>query len=146
ALTFAPRDWGMYPYLAVHHHDPATALAIKAALPGAGAGLRLWFTEIGVLYCRIGEIRGLRGQAADAAYLLGGLMRDPAMAPGHVLYFGVQYRGHAPAPCAAAGGDDGELFWPDGTPRPAARIVFPQLAGEGRAAAFGPGPLLPAVG
>jgi hypothetical protein len=140
ALGFAPADWGVHPYSSVAKRDLRPLLALLAELPPQASGRRLWITEVAALRCKRGEVLGDVSQAADAAFLVDHLLTDPAIAPVHAFYYGLQFRDRQQAPCAPDGGEDGELFEPGGAPRPAAAIVFPQLAGEGRAAAFGPGP------
>jgi hypothetical protein len=139
ALAVSPADWGVHPYAAVAEHDLAPLLALLQALPPAAGGRRLWITEVAALVCRRGEVFGEARQAQDAAFLVERLLADSALAPVHTFYYGLQFRDGAQAPCTPAGGEDGELFGPGGAPRPAAAVVFPQLA-EGRAAEFGPGP------
>jgi hypothetical protein len=141
ALTFDPTAWGVHPYGAVARHDLASLRALLAALPaGTAAGRRLWITEVAALRCRHGVVLGDGSQARDASFLVDRLLSDPALAPVHTFYYGLQFRDRSGAPCSRTGGDDGELFGADGAPRAAAAIVFPGLASEGRAAAFGPGP------
>jgi hypothetical protein len=137
ALAVQPSDWGVHPYVSVATHDLAPVLELNAALP-RGPGRRLWVTEVGALACRRGSVLGEGRQADDASFLVSRLV--PAIAPVHVFYYGLLAGDRSPAPCSQAGGEDSELFRPDGTPRPAAAIVFPELATAGRAAAFGPGP------
>jgi hypothetical protein len=142
-LTFAPRIWGVHPYSAVKAHDDSNLRALLAALP-AGGGAQIWFTEVGAYYCLRGVVRGEAAQAADAAYLRDGLLRDPAVAPVHVFYYGLLFKDGLQAPCSADGGSDVELFGPGETPRAAAAI----LLGTGAATAgtgsgelrFGPWP------
>ena len=66
-------------------------------------------------------------------------MRDPALAPAHVLYYGVLYADRRPAPCARGGGDDSELYTAADQPRAAARIVLGARSGGG-SLLFGPAP------
>jgi hypothetical protein len=139
ALTFTPSDWGVHPYFSVLAHDDSRLLAFRAALPDGGRGARVWFTEIGALYCSRGEVRGERRQAGDAAYLVDELIPDPAIAPVHVIYYALLYADRRAAPCAPQGGADSELFAADGRPRAAAAVVF----GATRLSPlspFGPGP------
>jgi hypothetical protein len=160
ALTFSPRIWGAHPYTAVKAHDDANLLAFLAQLPARGAGAQLWFTEVGAYYCLHGAVRGESRQAADAAYLVHELIPDPAVAPAHVIYYGLLYRDNLQAPCTAAGGDDVELFGPGDAPRAAAAIVLGSGAGFGsgtgppggagvevavRGLPFGPGPAAAAL-
>jgi hypothetical protein len=139
ALTFAPRIWGAHPYTAVKAHDDANLRAFVANLPAHGARAQLWFTEVGAYYCVHGVVRGERAQAEDAGYLVHDLIADPAVAPAHVLYYGLLYKDGLQAPCSASGGDDVELFAPGGAPRAAAAIVFGADA-SGPGLSFGPDP------
>ena len=100
----------------------------------------MWFTEVGALYCSRGRVLGEASQAAEARYLLDGLMRDPGVAPAHVFYYGVMFADGRRAPCSPAGGEDSELFAPGGRPRAAAGLVFPAAAAAVRSLSFGPGP------
>jgi len=141
ALTFAPRIWGVHPYTAVRAHDDANLRAFVSHLPARGAGAQLWFTEVGAYYCVHGVVRGESRQAADAAYLVHDVIPDPAVAPAHVLYYGLLYRDNLQAPCSAAGGDDVELFGPGDAARAAAAILLGTGAGAGvRGLPFGPDP------
>jgi hypothetical protein len=124
ALTFEPRIWGVHPYVSVQSHDDSNLLRLLAALPAHGAGRQIWFTEIGALYCSRGEVRGEARQASDASYLVNTLLGDPAIAPEHAFYYGFLFGGHANAPCAAAGGQDSELYASSDLPRAAARVIL----------------------
>ena len=140
ALTFTPALWGVHPYRAVAAHSEATVRAFLAALPDGGLGARVWLTEVAVFYCRHGQVLGEPSQAADAAYLLHGLIGDPAVAPEHVLYYGLMAGDGRPAQCAAGGGDDSELYAPGDRPRAAAEVLLPAIAHRFGWPAFGPGP------
>ena len=129
ALTFVPGIWGAHPYTAVKAHDDANLRAFVAQLPARGAGAQIWFTEVGAYYCVHGVVRGESRQAADAAYLVHDLIADPAVAPAHVLYYGLLYKDGLQAPCSASGGDDVELFGPGDAPRAAAAVVLGSGAG-----------------
>lgn len=142
-LTFAPSIWGAHPYTAVKAHNDSNLRALLASLPARAVGAQIWFTEVGAYYCIHGVVRGGGAQAADAAYLRDGLLRDPAVAPAHVLYYGLLYKDGLQAPCSAGGGDDVELFGPGDTPRAAAAILLGAGAGAGSGSGglrFGPGP------
>jgi hypothetical protein len=124
ALTFAPRIWGVHPYVSVQSRRDTNLRRLLSALPGNAAGRRIWFTEIGALYCTRGEVRGEAKQAGDAAYLVDRLLADPALAPEHAFYYGFHFADHASAPCAPSGGQDSELYASSGTERAAARVLF----------------------
>jgi hypothetical protein len=143
ALTFAPEAWGVHPYVSVKNRQPATLLSFKAALPGRGSNAEIWYTEIGAFYCRHGRELGQESQAAEASYLVNTLMRDPAVAPVHVLYYELMSTPRSAAPCAG-GGEDSGLYGPGGEPRAAAGVVFP-TAGLGALPAFGPDPVATAI-
>jgi hypothetical protein len=51
----------------------------------------------------------------------------------------VQFADARAAPCTAGGGDDSELFWPDGRPRGAAAVLLGGLE-AGPLSGFGPAP------
>jgi hypothetical protein len=99
-------NWGVHPYLAVKTHDASTVLAFKANLPGAGAGERIWFTEVGAYRCEGGArpaLLGERAQALDASWLVNRLM--PEIQPAHVFYYEFLFKGHRPPPCDRADSD-----------------------------------------
>ncbi|HEV7584210.1 MAG TPA: hypothetical protein VGO14_00365 [Solirubrobacteraceae bacterium] len=124
ALTFGPRIWGVHPYVSVQSHRSTNLRRLISALPAHGAGQQIWFTEIGALFCTRGEVRGEQRQASDAAYLVGALLADPALAPAHAFYYGFLFGGHASAPCAPSAGQDSELYASSGAERVAARVIF----------------------
>jgi hypothetical protein len=130
ALSFSPGIWGVHPYVSVQSHSDGNLLRLISALPASGAGRQLWFTEIGALYCALGRVRGEARQASDASYLLNTLLRDPAVAPAHVFYYGFLFGDRASAPCAAAGGEDNELYASSHAPRAAAQVLL-RPAGTG---------------
>ena len=136
--TSAPARGRCIAYASVAAHSDRTLRALLASLPGAGA--ELWITEVGALYCSRGRVLGEASQAADARYLLDGLMRDAGVAPAHVFYYGAMFADGRRAPCSPAGGQDTELFAPGGRPRAAAELVFPAAAAAVRSLSFGPGP------
>lgn len=131
ALSFSPSIWGVHPYASVQSHSDGNLLRLLSALPAAGTGRQIWFTEIGALYCARGRVRGEARQASDASYLLNTILRDPAVAPAHVFYYGFLFGDRASAPCAAGGGDDSELYGSSDAPRAAADVLLrPLPAGE----------------
>jgi hypothetical protein len=131
ALSFSPGIWGVHPYVSVQSHDDGSLLRLVSTLPASGAGRQIWFTEVGALYCARGRVRGEARQASDASYLVDTLLRDPALAPAHVFYYGFLFGDHASTPCAAGGGEDTELYASSDTPRTAARVLLrPLRAGE----------------
>jgi hypothetical protein len=131
ALSFSPGIWGIHPYVSVKSHSDGNLLRLISALPAIGAGRQIWFTEVGALYCARGRVRGEARQASDASYLVNTLLRDPALAPAHVFYYGFLFADHASAPCAAGGGEDSELYGSSEAPRAAARVLLrPGGAGE----------------
>ncbi len=138
-LDFRPLVWGVHPYESLRLRSDTPLRAMVAALPDAGLEAQLWFTEIAAFYCRRGRVLGEAAQAAEASYLLDRLLRDPAVASVHAFYYGVMYADGAPAPCAVDGGEDSELYAPDGTPRAAAGVVFAADA-AGRSPLIGPAP------
>jgi hypothetical protein len=107
-------DWGIHPYLAVKTHDAATVRDFSSNLPDAGAGVRIWFTEVGAYRCEGGakpELRGEHAQALDAAWLVNRLM--PAIHPAHVFYYELLFRDHRPPPCDRSDSDTA-LYAPTG--------------------------------
>ena len=136
-LRFVASAWGVHPYYAVKTRADASLLRLKAALPAGGLGAELWLTEIGTFYCRHGRVLGQAAQAAEASYLINRLIADPAVAPAHVLYFGLLYADGRLAPCGPSGGDDPELYGPSGEARAAAAVVLPEV---------GAAPVIPAPG
>jgi hypothetical protein len=131
-------NWGVHPYLAVKTRSAATVLAFRSNLPDAGAGERIWFTEIGAYRCEGGarpELLGESTQALDAAWLVNRLM--PLIQPAHVFYYEFLFKDRRPPPCdrsdsdtalyapagAGAGGDAGDG---DGieVPRAAASYIY----------------------
>jgi hypothetical protein len=124
ALTFVPTAWGVHPYDSVLEHSDARLVAFKRALPDSGAGAQIWFTEVGVYYCLRGSVRGEAQQLSDASYLTDTLVRDTAIAPVHVFYYGFLAGDRAPARCSPDGGADTELYNPDDEARPAARAIL----------------------
>jgi hypothetical protein len=124
ALSFSPVIWGVHPYVSVQSHSDGSLLRLVSALPASGAGRQIWFTEVGALYCARGRVRGEARQARDASYLLNTLLRDPALAPAHVFYYGFLFGNHASAPCAAGGGEDTELYGSSDAPRAAAQVLL----------------------
>lgn len=123
-------DWGVHPYLAVKEHDPATVLAFRSNLPAAGAGARIWFTEIGAYRCEGGTrpaLRGERAQALDASWLVNRLM--PEVQPAHVFYYEFLFKDRRPPPCDRSDSDTA-LYAPSGdrsaldVPRAAASYIY----------------------
>jgi hypothetical protein len=129
ALSFSPGSWGLHPYVSVQSHSDGTLLRLISALRASGADRQLWFTEIGALYCARGRLRGEARQASDASYLVNNLLRDPALAPAHAFYYGFLFGDRASPPCAAAGGEDSELYRSSDAPRAAARVLLRPAAG-----------------
>jgi hypothetical protein len=107
-------DWGIHPYLAVKTHSAAPVLAFRFDLPGAGAGERIWFTEIGAYRCESGArpvLLGERAQARDASWLVNRLM--PAIRPEHVFYYELLFKDRRPPPCDRSDSDTA-LYAPGG--------------------------------
>lgn len=122
--------WGIHPYHAVKARSPATVLAFRAGLPRAGAGARIWFTEVGAYRCEGGahpELLGERAQALDASWLVNRLM--PAIQPVHVFYYELLFRDRLPPPCDRSDSDTA-LYAPAGgtgaydVPRAAASYIY----------------------
>jgi hypothetical protein len=135
-------DWGIHPYRAVKTRTAATVLAFRAALPHAGAGERIWFTEVGAYRCEGGarpELLGERAQALDASWLVNRLM--PAVGPAHVFYYELLFKGHRPPPCDRSDSDTA-LYAPADGPAPvdAPRLAAAYISGDGGV------PLTPAAG
>jgi hypothetical protein len=124
ALTFTPSIWGVHPYVSVRAHNDARLRRLIRELPAHGAGQRIWFTEVGALYCAHGEVRGQARQASDASYLTGTLLADPGVAPEHAFYYGFLFGGGAQAPCTPGGGEDSELYSGSDQPRLAAHVIL----------------------
>jgi hypothetical protein len=131
ALDFRPAIWGVHPYYSVELQSRAPLENFIENLPRAGAGARIWFTEIGARRCTDygGELRenGAGGQAERARWLLDTLMRDAR--PEHVFYFGF-LAGERRQPSCSAEREDDELYEPSAdasgpdVPRPAASYVW----------------------
>jgi hypothetical protein len=122
SLSFSPGIWGVHPYRSVRAHNDAAVLSFEQALPDHGADAQVWFTEIGAYYCAHGQVLGEAQQAADASYLVDGLI--PAIAPTHVFYYGFMAGADTEVPCAAGRASDSELYRASGEPRAAAGVVF----------------------
>jgi hypothetical protein len=128
-------DWGIHPYLAVKTRDAQTVMEFKSALPRAGAGERVWFTEVGAYRCEGGarpELRGERAQALDASWLVNRLM--PAAQPVHVFYYEFLFKERRPPPCDRSDSDTA-LYAPAGgrgsgdAPRLAAAYIYGDRGG-----------------
>jgi hypothetical protein len=123
-------NWGVHPYLAVKARSASTVLAFKANLPDAGAGERIWFTEVGAYRCEGGvrpALLGERAQALDASWLVNRLM--PEIQPAHVFYYEFLFKGRRPPPCDRSDSDTA-LYAPAGdggtldVPRAAASYIY----------------------
>jgi hypothetical protein len=131
ALDFRPAIWGVHPYYSVELQSEAPLENFIENLPGAGAGARVWFTEIAARRCTDyrGELRenGAAGQAERARWLVDTLMRDTR--PEHVFYFGF-LAGERRQPSCSAEREDDALYEPSAdasdpdVPRPAASYVW----------------------
>ncbi|HEX4188771.1 MAG TPA: hypothetical protein VHY83_12815 [Solirubrobacteraceae bacterium] len=146
ALSFAPRIWGVHPYVSVLSHSERNLRRLLSALPADAAGRQLWFTEIGALYCTRGEVRGEARQASDATYLVDSLLADPAVAPEHVFYYGFLFGWRSDAPCTPAGGQDSELYTSSGLERTVARVIFSAPSAPPHAQSGGSAPSPGALG
>ncbi|HEY2282779.1 MAG TPA: hypothetical protein VGH60_04430 [Solirubrobacteraceae bacterium] len=107
-------NWGIHPYLAVKARNASTVLDFRSNLPGAGAGERIWFTEVGAYRCEGGarpERLGERTQALDASWLVNRLM--PLIQPTHVFYYEFLFKDGRPPPCDRSNSDTA-LFVPAG--------------------------------
>lgn len=107
-------NWGIHPYLAVKTRDDSTVLAFRSGLPEAGAGERIWFTEVGAYRCQGGArpaLLGERAQALDASWLVNSLM--PEIRPAHVFYYEFLFKDHRPPPCDRSDSDTA-LYVPAG--------------------------------
>jgi hypothetical protein len=111
----APTDWGIHPYYAVRQLSEATVAAFKASLPSGGAGIAIWFTEVGAYYCSdYGaklEQAGEERQEVYAYWLTHLLM--PNTRPAHVFYFELLYGEDRPPPCNPTQADTA-LYVPGG--------------------------------
>jgi hypothetical protein len=133
-------DWGIHPYFAVKTHSAATVLAFRSNLPGAGAGERIWFTEVGAYRCEGGArpvLLGERAQALDASWLVNRLM--PELQPAHVFYYEFLFRDHRPPPCDRFDSDTA-LYAPVGGPGSvdAPRLAASYIYGDRGASLAGP--------
>jgi hypothetical protein len=126
-----PPNWGIHPYYAVRELSEAPVDEFRSALPGGGAGVEVWFTEVGAYYCtdygdRLDQA-GEERQEADAYWLTHLLM--PNTRPAHVFYFEFLYGGNQPPPCSPTQADT-SLYVPSGNPavpdrpRAAAAMIF----------------------
>jgi hypothetical protein len=123
-------NWGVHPYLAVKAHEDATVLDFRSNLPHAGAGARIWFTEVGAYRCEGGArpvLFGERAQARDASWLVNRLM--PEIHPAHVFYYEFLFKDRRPPPCDRSDSDTA-LYAPAGdragadVPRGAASYIY----------------------
>ena len=136
ALDFRPAIWGVHPYYSVELRSEAPLENFIENLPGAGAGARIWFTEIAARRCADyqGRLRenGAGGQAERARWLLDTLM--PAARPEHVFYFGF-LAGERRQPSCSSEREDVALYEPSAdaadpdVPRAAASYVWGGGAG-----------------
>jgi hypothetical protein len=139
-----PTDWGIHPYYAVRQLSEATVDAFKASLPAGGAGIDMWFTEVGAYYCSdYGaklEQAGEERQEVDAYWLTHLLM--PNTHPAHVFYFEFLYGEDQPPPCNPAQADTA-LYVPGGErgDAPRARAAAAMiLGGEASPSGYVPQP------
>ncbi len=123
-------NWGIHPYAAVKTRTPAPVLAFRSNLPDAGAGERIWFTEVGAYRCEGGarpELLGERAQALDASWLVNRLM--PEIQPAHVFYYEFLFKDRRSPPCDRSDSDTA-LYAPAGdrngvdVPRAAASYIY----------------------
>jgi hypothetical protein len=123
-------NWGIHPYLAVKARADSTVLDFRSNLPDAGAGERIWFTEVGAYRCEGGvrpELLGERTQALDAWWLVNRLM--PVIQPAHVFYYEFLFKDRRPPPCDRSDSDTA-LYAPAGVrnavdvPRAAASYIY----------------------
>ena len=123
-------NWGIHPYLAVKARNAATVLDFRSNLPDAGAGERIWFTEVGAYRCEGGArpaLLGERAQAFDASWLVNRLM--PEIQPAHVFYYEFLFKDRRPPPCDRSDSDTA-LYAPSGdrstldVPRAASSYIY----------------------
>jgi hypothetical protein len=89
-------------------------LQVLRQLPHAGAGDRVWFTEIAARRCTPAGESPEAEQARRAAWLVRTLM--PTRKPEHVFYYGFLL-GHRRQPGCANEPLDGELYAPGSDPQ-----------------------------
>jgi hypothetical protein len=142
-LDPVPANWGVHPYYSVEEESEAPLKTVREHLPNAGAGARIWFTEVAARQCSDfdGDLveNGEAGQARHADWLVSTLIRNAK--PVHVFYYEVLLR-EGREPSCEAEGSDSALYVPSGDPaepdrpRAAAAYIWGDAAGS---APGGPG-------
>ncbi len=135
-LNTAPTNWGVHPYYSVGQESEAPLRTVREHLPNAGAGERIWFTEVAARKCTDfdGDLieNGEAGQARQADWLVNTLIRNAR--PVHVFYYELLLR-EGREPSCATEGSDSALYVPSGDPaepdrpRPAAAYIWGDAAG-----------------
>jgi hypothetical protein len=116
-LDPVPTNWGVHPYYSVGEESEAPFETVREHLPNAGAGERIWFTEVAARKCTDfdGDLveNGEAGQARQADWLVNTLIRNAR--PAHVFYYELLLRDGREPECETEGSDSA-LYVPSGDP------------------------------
>jgi hypothetical protein len=130
-LDPVPTNWGVHPYYSVEQESEAPFETVREHLPNAGAGERIWFTEVAARKCSdfAGNLveNGEAGQARRASWLMNTLIKNAK--PEHVFYYEVLLKDRRQPDCQTEGSDSA-LYEPSADPaesdrpRPAAGYIW----------------------
>jgi hypothetical protein len=116
-LDPVPANWGVHPYYSVGEESEAPFETVREHLPNAGAGARIWFTEVAARKCTDfdGDLveNGEAGQARQADWLVNTLMRNAK--PVHVFYYELLLKERKRPECQREGSDSA-LYEPSADP------------------------------
>jgi len=139
-LDPVPTNWGVHPYYSVEEESEAPFETVREHLPNAGAGERIWFTEVAARKCTDfdGDLveNGEGGQARQADWLVNTLIKNAK--PEHVFYYEFLLKERKRPDCQTEGSDSA-LYEPSADPaepdRPRAAAAYIQ-GGESAAPGY----------
>jgi hypothetical protein len=139
-LDPVPTNWGVHPYYSVEEESEAPLEVVREHLPNAGAGERVWFTEVAARKCSDfdGDLveNGEAGQARRARWMVKTFIQNAK--PEHVFYYEVLLKERKRPECLTEGSDSA-LYEPSAEPaepdRP--RLAAGYIWGDGDGSAPG---------